>query len=583
MKFKRVTLLNRKTVWPFLCGLFLIFFLYAPYCFLREKTFFRIHDSLEVDIPYFILNAKYLFAPWQLEIPELFQGAPRGAIQVSSFLAVLLFRILEPITAYIVHFYIVLIYGYSGMYLLTKSVLSCPFKEWVAVGVAISYVLLPYVPSVGLTFMGIPFVTWSVLNLSRYLNCPAWKRNICWCVLLLYGCSSSLVYSGYYVVGSLLLLLGISFFNRKLNSQVIIKQVSLLGICYCITHFYTFYDLLFIQGHRIEWAVKARPFWTSFKSMWLNGDDFSYANQKILIKPAVFTSVFICFLYLINHNRKLIRENIKLTLLISVAYFIALFHAFIKCEYGEKLLESIHLNSFQIDRLYTTYPVIWCLIGGIIISIWLALLDSVHKAFSRIVAIIMTISLVFQAVNSNQLYKENWKRMYHKQSSASISWEDFYDSELLNRIQQYIGIPQEEYYVASLGISPAIALYNGFYCLDGYSVNYYLEYKHQFRKVIEKELEKDADLEEYFDTWGSRCYLFSSELGKGNYFIYSPDEEGIRLELNATKFTEMKGKYILSAVKILNPDDNYLVLLDFFQSERNSRVIYLYENILLKK
>lgn len=95
MKFKRVTLLNRKTVWPFLCGLFLIFFLYAPYCFLREKTFFRIHDSLEVDIPYFILNAKYLFAPWQLEIPELFQGAPRGAIQVSSFLAVLLFRILE--------------------------------------------------------------------------------------------------------------------------------------------------------------------------------------------------------------------------------------------------------------------------------------------------------------------------------------------------------------------------------------------------------------------------------------------------------------------------------------------------------
>lgn len=42
----------------------------------------------------------------------------------------------------------------------------------------------------------------------------------------------------------------------------------------------------------------------------------------------------------------------------------------------------------------------------------------------------------------------------------------------------------------SVGIYPAAAAYNGFHCLDGYSNNYPLEYKHAFRQIMEGELDK---------------------------------------------------------------------------------------------
>ena len=70
-------------------------------------------------------------------------------------------------------------------------------------------------------------------------------------------------------------------------------------------------------------------------------------------------------------------------------------------------------------------------------------------------------------------------------------------------------MPVEDYRVASIGIHPAIAQYNGFYTLDTYNNFYPLSYKHEFRKIIEKELEKNKKIRNYFDAWGGRCYFFT--------------------------------------------------------------------------
>src|SRR5699024_9806710 len=84
--------------------------------------------------------------------------------------------------------------------------------------------------------------------------------------------------------------------------------------------------------------------------------------------------------------------------------------------------------------------------------------------------------------------------------------------------KSYIGKETDTYKVGSAGLYPSIALYNGFYCIDGYSNNYSLEYKHEFRKIIENELNKNESLKAYFDDWGNRCYLFSSEIPFQYYF-----------------------------------------------------------------
>lgn len=88
-----------------------------------------------------------------------------------------------------------------------------------------------------------------------------------------------------------------------------------------------------------------------------------------------------------------------------------------------------------------------------------------------------------------------------------MSFRDYYAVGVLEQVQQYIrdnlGEEPENYRVVSLGIDPAAALYHGFYCLDGYSNNYDLAYKHRFREIIAPELDKSEYLTEQFDGWAT--------------------------------------------------------------------------------
>lgn len=134
----------------------------------------------------------------------------------------------------------------------------------------------------------------------------------------------------------------------------------------------------------------------------------------------------------------------------------------------------------------------------------------------------------------------------------------------------------EDYRVVSLGIHPSIAQYNGFYTLDGYFVDYPLAYKYQFRSIIEDELRKDSELQEYFDGWGSRAYIFTEQLGRdfiqraGNQTVLSD------LDLNLEAFNALGGAYILSAVRIDEVSNPQYQLLNTFEHPDSAWDIYLY-------
>jgi hypothetical protein len=83
-------------------------------------------------------------------------------------------------------------------------------------------------------------------------------------------------------------------------------------------------------------------------------------------------------------------------------------------------------------------------------------------------------------------------------------------------------------------------------------------------------------LKTYFDDWGGRCYLFVDELGK-NYDYRKDSRKTIKhLQLNINQFKKMGGKYIFSAVPILNSRDNNLVLMKTFKNKDSVWKIYLY-------
>ena len=56
-----------------------------------------------------------------------------------------------------------------------------------------------------------------------------------------------------------------------------------------------------------------------------------------------------------------------------------------------------------------------------------------------------------------------------------------------------------------------IAIVNGISTIDGYHNIYPLSYKKKFRKIIEKEIDKNTNFKKYYDNWGSRIYAFVND------------------------------------------------------------------------
>ena len=142
---------------------------------------------------------------------------------------------------------------------------------------------------------------------------------------------------------------------------------------------------------------------------------------------------------------------------------------------------------------------------------------------------------------------------------------------------EFINEDKNSYRVISLGMSPSIALYNGFYTLDSYENSYPLSYKKDFRELMENEIVKNVKIKNYYDNWGCRCYFFPVETYRSYYFNKNSNKKIKNLNFNTKKFIEMGGKYIFSAVEIVNAEENNIKLEKTFETTNSYWKVYLYK------
>lgn len=185
-------------------------------------------------------------------------------------------------------------------------------------------------------------------------------------------------------------------------------------------------------------------------------------------------------------------------------------------------------------------------------------------------------------IRQNSIWILNKSQYKNNCSVGLMSWADYFAEGLMQEIETAIfektGQTQEEYRVASLGMCPAVALEAGFYCIDGYSNNYSLEYKHEFREIIEAELEKCPPMESYFDGWGSRCYLFTEESQNYYYLVKDADFRYESLELDTEKMRKLGCKYLFSAAEIEegNAEKLGIELFGAFETEESYYKVWVY-------
>ena len=101
-----------------------------------------------------------------------------------------------------------------------------------------------------------------------------------------------------------------------------------------------------------------------------------------------------------------------------------------------------------------------------------------------------------------------------------------------------------------------IAAFNSLSVIDGYHALYPLDYKKKIYKIIKKELSKNEVLNNYYQNWGNRVYLFF--------------EDKDNIEIDFVEAKKIGAKYIISKYK-LNSSKLNLIKNDFKEQ------IFLYE------
>ncbi len=187
--------------------------------------------------------------------------------------------------------------------------------------------------------------------------------------------------------------------------------------------------------------------------------------------------------------------------------------------------------------------------------------------------------LVLVIIQVGILFYYHPSMMGQRNGKRSIpSYQAFNASVVFDQIAQDIGKDKSTYKVGAFGLPVAAVMHNGFYTVDFFSYNYDLNYKHKFRKVIAKELEKDDKLKANYDHWGQRVFLFSSELGQSPRITKDDQPQKVKnLALDIEAFKNLGGEYIFSAVDIQNAADIGLKYIQTYTSPTSAWKIRVYK------
>lgn len=564
---------QQHKVWFFL-GLAAVAVMAVPYLILGEDAIFNYHDQLDGELIAYILQARHLFRGDTL--PEFMGGVSKTALTMPAPGFVFLFLTGHYFAALLSMQMIGSLTGYLGMYLLAREV---DVWEGIAMATAVLFAYLPFLPVYGLSQYGIPLLFWCVLQLRRNRHMAA-----AYLYVACYALTSSLVLVGFGLLG-----MGVVWFFRLLWKQrervfaFLGAWLLLLGI-YIVENSRLLGELLGLGGarvsHKSEYVLAAAPF---FQTLWQNltkGGQHS-EDYHLFLLAAALAALMAGFALRQGQVRRLQRV-IGICLLWNLLFLIGA--AFWDSGAGVFLRSHMAaLRAFQVNRLLWIAPVFWYLTFACGGMICLKLLLHWKR---KVMGILMcaVFGCAAAAAGVQILLAGDMKSNIQKLRNPDygiLSLKDYFAIGVMEQAEEFLrqeeGLEQSDYRVVSLGIDPAAALYHGFYCLDGYSNNYPVDYKHDFRRVLAPELERSDYLREYFDDWGNRCYLFSSEcpgyytIEKGGFYF-----QDYRLDAGALK--ELGGDYLLSAAYIANGEEQGLVLMNDnpLEAEDSYYRLYIY-------
>lgn len=548
---------ERQQIW---LAIAIIAIYLSPLFILGENSHIRVHDNLDSNLAWYkvLSESGEIFGPLDATIPQIINGLPRNAFGPEFSIIVWLYHLFPTMVAYALSQALARIVAFIGMYvLLKKHFIREPKWSFVSVGAALAFALTPFWPSGMLSTLGMPLALWAFLNIRN--GEKNWGNYVVLTLLPLYSS---------FVLGFFFFLVAMGFLwlidlcrGKGLNVKFLLSILYMTGL-YLLVEYRLVGSFLFINepNSRDEYfharLSLLRVVRLTFKNFIL-GHTHVMTIHGLIILPVLILALFIII------RKKLWRKEKTFWVLLLINFLLSTWYAFWFYKGWLPLTERFHfLDTFNFARFHFLRPLI-IYVG---FAIGLRIILEQDFTLKPVVHTLIAAQILLLFLFHDEVLHRNKPTV-----------KEFYAEELFTEIKDYIGQPVESYRVTSIGFHPAITQYNGFYTLDTYNNFYPLKYKYQFRRIIEKELEKNKTIRIYFDEWGGRCYLFTAELGKHYMFKKNSKKRLKNLELNIEPFKEMGGKYILSAIPIDNAEENQLRLNEIFTHKDAAWKIYLYE------
>lgn len=557
---------NNNKAYLFLAICALVYFF--PFFIYGKNSLFPIVDNLDC---YYVWNKivaqpQYAWAAPSTIITEYMNGIPRFTLVNSYSIFFLLNTFLPSFYAAVIHIILIhtiacfAMYTFAVKYLTRGNIIT-------AMLAAIVFGFREYTYAYGLSIALIPLLIMVFIN---FVNNKEDVKD--WIFLSLYPFLSNFQSVGIFIIGVWFIASLYFIFKNKQPAAKHFLAIAIMTGLYYLNNFPTLNNLLFdsyFVSHRKAFVLNGVAH--QMGNLATTGKSLSIKDYlKIIFDRKIF---IVCAIVLYSMYKN---KNRQFKLLLTVT----LTMIFFQCR--EIILESTLLKYLQekfiLFRMYHFYKLFafevmfQAFAYGIIAAYILSIFN--FRWLKYAVLILMLPFSIRLSLLWKPLLGLRWQ-------TIARPFQGYYSPDLFDKIKQHIPLAVSQYKVASFGIDPAVASYNGLYTIDGYINNYPLEYRNKFREVIDEDLSVIRQKFGYseFETRGHFCYLQTVDLIAKSDLQIPADKlnplNGIqKVHWNFTALKNLGCNYIISSAEIENKTNNLLLMNEF---ENQFYKLYLYK------
>ena len=220
---------------------------------------------------------------------------------------------------------------------------------------------------------------------------------------------------------------------------------------------------------------------------------------------------------------------------------------------------------FQMGRLRWVEPTLFTLLFALGLASFRPATDRVWVRGLSSILVLAVLAAQFQHV-LNLRPQVVWP--------TSLTVEEYYAASTMAEIEGAISADGGDLAV-SIGLHPAVAIFNVIESADGYWTSYPLDYKNQFRELISPALAASDPDRGYYDNWGSRVYVFQPDVDRP-HCCFAPHHDEFNAVLNPEAFAGLRITHVISAAPIGNATEVLLELVLVADHESELGPTYLY-------